>query len=132
MPFSRIGHVAITVSDLVVSKEWYGRVLGWSALLDGDDAGVVFSVGALPGGVLIGLRQYADGSGDRFDHRRTGLDHLAIEVGSAEELPEWERRFAEQQVVYDPAQQTPFGHVLNFKDPDGIALELSASSTDSS
>ena len=124
--------MAITVSDLAESKEWYGRVLGWSPMLDGDDAGVVFSVGVLPGGVLIGLRQYADGSGDRFDHRRTGLDHLAIEVGSADELPEWERRFAEQQVTYDRAQQTPFGHVLNFKDPDGIALEFSVRSADSS
>ncbi|CAA9416358.1 MAG: hypothetical protein AVDCRST_MAG75-3130 [uncultured Propionibacteriaceae bacterium] len=52
MTFSGIGHVAITVSDLAESKEWYSRVLGWSPMPDGDDSGVVFSVGVLPGGVL--------------------------------------------------------------------------------
>jgi hypothetical protein len=31
----------------------------------------------LPDGTLIGLRQYANGSGDAFDPFRTGLDHLA-------------------------------------------------------
>jgi catechol 2,3-dioxygenase-like lactoylglutathione lyase family enzyme len=126
MPFQGVSHVAITVTDLERSKEWYSRVLGWRSMVDAHDEGVDFSVGVLPDGTLIGLRQYANGSGDAFDPFRTGLDHLALAVPSTDELPEWEQRFAEQGVTYSTAQEGPFGWALNFKDPDGVALELFA------
>jgi hypothetical protein len=42
------------------------------------------------------------------------------------ELSDWEDRFSELDVPFDPTQTTPYGHVLNFKDPDGIALEVYA------
>src|SRR3712207_3904583 len=99
MAFNGVAHVALTVSNLGRSKEWYSRVLDWEPVMEGDGDGVVFSVGALPGGTLIGLRQYDQASGDRFDPRRTGLDHLALDAGSSEQLPDWERRFAELGVT---------------------------------
>jgi glyoxylase I family protein len=126
MALQGMSHVAITVSDLVRSKEWYSRVLGWRSMVDVSDERVDFSVGALPDGTLIGLRQYANGSGDAFDPFRTGLDHLAFAVPSPDELPQWEQRFADQGVTYSPAQEGPFGWALNFKDPDGVALEVFA------
>jgi len=49
---------------------------------------------------------------------------LALAVPSRDELPEWEQRFAEQGVTYSTAQEGPFGWAPNFKDPDGVALEL--------
>ena len=126
MAFSGASHVALTVTDLPRSKEWYGRVLDWQPVMDGEGDGVAFCLGTVPGGPLIALRAYDAGSGDAFDPQRTGLDHLAFAVGSAEELAEWEKRFAEQKVAFDPAQHEEYGHVLNFKDPDGIALEIFA------
>jgi catechol-2,3-dioxygenase len=126
MPFQGVSHVAITVTDLAVSKEWYGRVLGWQPVMEGSGDGVVFSLGALPGGPMIGLRQYDKGSGKAFDPNQTGLDHLAFAATSRDELPDWERRFAELDVTFVPTQNEPYGHVLNFKDPDGIALEIFA------
>ena len=48
-------------------------------------------------------------------------------AGSREELEEWERRFDEHGVTYTPIRDMEMGHHLNFRDPDGIALELSAS-----
>jgi glyoxylase I family protein len=126
MPLQGVSHFAITVTDLARSKEWYSRVLGWRSMVDASEEGVDFSVGVLPGGTLIGLRQYANGSGDAFNPFRTGLDHLAFAVASPAELPEWEQRFADQGVTYSTAQEGPFGWALNFKDPDGVALEVFA------
>jgi len=42
------------------------------------------------------------------------------------ELEEWECRFDEHAVVYTPIRDMEFGYHLNFRDPDNIALELSA------
>jgi len=125
MGLQGIAHIGITVTDLSRSKEWYSQVVGWKPEMDGGGEGVSFSLGALPSGQLLGLRQYEDGSGDAFDFRRTGLDHLAFAVQSSE-LPDWERRFSELGVTFTPTHHDPFGHFLNFKDPDGIALELYA------
>ena len=123
MQLQGIAHVAVTVTDLERSKAWYRRVLGWEPVMEGDGEGVRFSVGALPG-AMLGLRQYDDSPGTNFDPKRIGLDHLAFDGGTAENLREWEQRFEQLELSYTPTQETPFGLVLNFKDPDGIALEI--------
>lgn len=126
MPLSGTSHVALTVTDLNRSKEWYARVLGWQPAMEGERDGVRFSVGLIPDGVLVGLREYDDGERRAFDPQRIGLDHLAFSVASRSELDDWERRFSELGVTYTPTQEEPYGAVLNFKDPDGIALEVFA------
>lgn len=132
MTFSGVAHVvAITVGNLTRSKDWYGRVLDWQPVMEGEGDGVTFSLGALPGGTLIGLRQYDNGGAGAFDPTRLGLDHLALGVESPDQLATWERRFVDLGVTHDAPQKTPYGHVLNFKDPDGIALEIYAAPTDS-
>ena len=107
--------VAITVTDLERSKAWYARVLDWTPVMDGGGNGVVFCVGEIPGGPVFGLRQNADGGGDAFDPILTGLDHLAFPESSIAEMPNWERRFSELGVTYEPTEKTPDGFVLNFK-----------------
>ncbi len=129
MPFQGVSHVAFTVTDLARSKEWYSRVLDWQSFTDFSEEGVDVSVGALPDGTLIGLRQYDDATGDAFTPFRTGLDHLAFAVASPDELRQWERRFDDQGVTHSTAEDGPFGSVLSFKDPDGIALEVFAART---
>jgi len=126
MTFTGVAHVALTVEDLARSKDWYSKMLDWQPVMEGEGDGVTFAVGALPGGTLIGLRQYERGGAGGFDPTRIGLDHLALNVDSPDQLADWERRFTALGVTHDPTQQTPYGHVLNFKDPDGIALEIYA------
>jgi glyoxylase I family protein len=121
-----VAHVAITVTDLQRSKEWYGRVLDWSPVMEGETDSATFSFGALPDGPFLALREHREGSRDAFDPTRTGMDHLAFAAGSAAELADWETRFADLGVPYEPTQVTDYGHVLNFKDPDGVALEIFA------
>lgn len=56
----------------------------------------------------------------------TGLDHLGLVASSREEFEAWKRRFDEHGVSYTPIRDTETGHHLNFRDPDGIALEFGA------
>jgi glyoxylase I family protein len=120
-----VSHVAFTVTDLERSKEWYTKVLGWQSMYDGEEEGIVYTLGMLPNvGIFLGLRQHTGGTGDRFDPGRTGLDHIAFGVNTRDDLETWQQRFDELGVTYTPIVDAPYGHVLNFKDPDNIALEI--------
>jgi catechol 2,3-dioxygenase-like lactoylglutathione lyase family enzyme len=126
MALSGTAHVALTVTDLSRSKEWYARVLDWKSVMEGEHDTVRFSVGIIPDGVMVGLREYDGVERRAFDPQQVGLDHLAFGVGSRAELDGWESRFDELGVTYTPTQSEEYGSVLNFKDPDGIALEIFA------
>ncbi len=41
-----------------------------------------------------------------------------------EQLSGWEQRLAASGATYSQTVDAPYGHVLSFKDPDGIALEF--------
>ncbi len=49
-------------------------------------------------------------------------------MGSLEELQEWERHLDQHGVEYTPIRDMGLAHHLNFRDPDNIALEITASS----
>lgn len=120
-----IHHIALTVTDLQRSVAWYRELLGLAELMGDDGDEVSFRLLTDPSSRLVlGLRQYAAGSGDEFDERRTGMDHMALGVESAEELAEWEARLSAMGAKYTPATETPIGTVIVFRDPDGIQLEF--------
>ena len=85
-----VHHISLTVRDVSHSKGWYRRVLGLSDLFEGDDDEVSFVVLTDSYQLMLGLRQYREGSGDRFDEFRTGLDHLAFAVSDQAQLRAWE------------------------------------------
>ena len=75
MAFPGLQHVAITVSDLERSTQWYSRLLGAEPVLDEDEESGTFhhTVFLLDGGQLFGLHTHmGNESGDAFDERRTG------------------------------------------------------------
>jgi glyoxylase I family protein len=122
-----VHHVALTVRDVSRSTAWYQRVLGLSGLFEGGDDNVSFVVLTDSSGqLMLGLRQYREGSGDRFDEFRTGLDHLAFAVSDKAELQAWDARFAELGVDRSPIKDSPAGQVLTLRDPDNIQLEFVA------
>jgi glyoxylase I family protein len=125
--FTGVSHVALTVTDLERSKEWYMDLFGVQPIMEGQDGEITFCVTMHPGsGLVLGLRKFASGSGDQFSPKRTGLDHLSFQCASREELEKWQATFEEKGVTYSPVEDTDFGHHLNFKDPDNIALEMFA------
>lgn len=116
-------HVALSVSDLERSLEWYRKVFGAEVLLDEPGDHRHAAVLALPGTeLLIGLGQFFDRADSAFDPARTGLDHFAFAVATRDELDEWADHLDSLGIEHSDPMAVPPGAILNFKDPDGIAL----------
>ncbi|OCB29048.1 glyoxalase [Mycobacterium malmoense] len=130
---SSIAHVRLTVTDIERSRQFYESVFGWPVLLEVPDnadeatrnqlsflfGGVIYDLG----GTLLGLRPVAT---DRFHEDRAGLDHIAFRVGSKDELDSAAAHLDELSVAHEPVKDIGPSYILQFRDPDNIALELTA------
>jgi glyoxylase I family protein len=128
-----IAHVRLTVTDIERSRQFYESVFGWPVLIEvpenADEAtrtqlsflygGVIYDLG----GTLLGLRPVAT---DRFNEDRTGLDHIAFRLGSKNELDSAATHLDELGVKHEPVRDIGPSYILEFRDPDNIALELTA------
>lgn len=120
-------HVALTVRDMDASAEWYQRVFGWHVLarLGPGEAGsprvLLFDPAT---GFALALCQPEDATGDRFDHRRTGLDHFAFGVTDDAALDGWMSHLDAVGVERSPVRELGIGKFVSFEDPDGIQFEL--------
>jgi glyoxylase I family protein len=122
--FPPIHHVALTVSDLSVSSNWYERLFDSKAVLDEDGGGFYHIVYAV-GGNLVGLHLHeGTQKGDRFDERRVGLDHLSFACANRAELESWQARLEELGIAHGGIVDAGYGSGLSFRDPDNIALEF--------
>ena len=118
-----VDHVSLTVTDLDRSESFYTSVLGLLRLVDFGYARILVH---RPTSFVLGLARHEAGDGTAFSELRTGLDHVGFSVGSRDELVGWQRRLEELGVEHTPIRDMELGHHLNFRDPDHIALELSA------
>ncbi|QIS12187.1 VOC family protein [Nocardia arthritidis] len=126
-----IAHVRLTVCDIGRSRAFYEKVFGWPVALevpDGADEETKQRLGFLYGGViyrmehgLIALRPVGT---DRFDENRVGLDHLAFPLGSLAELEAAAAHLDECGVAHEEIKDIGVSYILEFRDPDNIALEL--------
>ncbi|HVF74589.1 MAG TPA: VOC family protein [Acidimicrobiales bacterium] len=120
-------HVALTVRDKDASAEWYQRVFGWQVLarLEAGQAGsprvLLYDAGS---GFALALCEPDDRSLDAFDHRRTGLDHLAFNLADAAEMDRWVAHLDDLGVAHSPVRDAAIGTFVSLEDPDGIQLEL--------
>lgn len=135
LPVTGYAHVRLTVTDIARSRAFYDDVFGFPVAhelpADADErtreqlsflfGGVIYRV---PGG-LLGLRPVAPG-GDVFDEDRAGLDHLSFGVPSRADLDAAAARLDELGVAHAGVKDIGAGHLLEFRDPDNIALELTA------
>jgi glyoxylase I family protein len=125
-------HVSLSVSDLQASLRFYRDVLGLPVLAEPYD-GEVFDgreAMVLAGRSALCLQCHRANSGTAFDPRHTGLDHIALAVGSREELMAFADHLAAKGVEHSGAKPLPgFGHFIELRDPDGILVELHAMST---
>ena len=129
-------HVRLTVTDIERSREFYESVFGFKVAFeappaDADQAvkdelaflfgGVIYSFG----GGLLGLRPVAP-AGDRHDEDRVGLDHLSFSVRSRADLVEAAELLDSLSIPHGEIKDIGAGFILEFRDPDNIALELNA------
>lgn len=130
---SSIAHVRLTVTDIERSRQFYESAFGWPVLIEvpenADEStrtqlsflfgGVIYDLG----GTLLGLRPVA---ADRFDEDRVGLDHIAFRLASKDELDSAAAHLDELGVAHEPVKDIGPSYILEFRDPDNIALELTA------
>jgi glyoxylase I family protein len=126
-------HLRLTVTDITRSRAFYDRLFGWPVAAevpaDADAAtrdalaflydGVLYQVGD----ALLGLRPVAT---DTFDEDRVGLDHLSFAVASRSDLDAAVRLLDELGVAHGEIKDIGAGDIVEFRDPDNIALELFA------
>jgi catechol 2,3-dioxygenase-like lactoylglutathione lyase family enzyme len=130
---SSVAHVRLTVTDIERSRQFYESVFDWPVLLEvpenADEAtrnqyaflygGVIYDLG----GTLLGLRPVA---ADRFHEDRCGLDHIAFRLTSLAELDAAAAHLDDIGVNHEPVKDIGPSYILEFRDPDNIALELTA------
>jgi glyoxylase I family protein len=128
-----IHHVRLTVTDIERSRQFYENVFGWPVALEvPDDAdehtretlwflynGVIYHTGDM----LVGLRPVG---ADGFDENRTGLDHLAFRLGTKAELDDAADHLDGLGIAHEPIKDIGAMYILEFRDPDSVALELVA------
>ncbi len=125
--FLGIAHVDLTVRNPRGSARWYHEVLGLAILEELEDNGHTMVLMQHPATrITICLGCHPRSPRDLFDERRTGLDHLSFLVADRAELVAWAARLDALGVEHTPVQDVQYGHVLAFRDPDNIALELFA------
>lgn len=124
-------HVRLTVTDIARSRAFYDSVFGFDIAYEvpagADEAtkeqlaflfgGIIYSFGE---GSLLGLRPVAD---DAFSPDRTGLDHVSIMVT---DLDAAAAHLDELGIAHEGVKNLGEISILEFKDPDGISLELTA------
>jgi glyoxylase I family protein len=126
--FPALTHIAVTVSDLERSTQWYSDLFGAGAVLDEDvdSGGFHHTVFALDGGQLFGLHAHVNGASGRFDEHRPGLDHISFASPDRGDLQRWATRLDELGIKHGGIVDAHYGSGLSFRDPDNIALEFFA------
>jgi catechol-2,3-dioxygenase len=125
MTITGINYVALSVRDVNRSLRWYTDVLDFAELhrVSNDQRNAV-AVRSADGSVGLGLVELSTSARDEFTPFRTGLDHLCFLVPTFQDLETWAKRLSDRGVDHSGIVPTPFGPIINFKDPDGIALAL--------
>ena len=135
VPRPQLSHIALTVTDLDASMEWYGRVFDLQHLMDGPhDGGIGKMMADETMSLVFVLHRHDVKGGELFSERETGLDHVGMNVPTRDDLGAWQAHLEECGVVradtadkpltQSPIADEPYGSVLVFRDPDNIQLEL--------
>jgi glyoxylase I family protein len=135
MPISPRGyaHVRLTVTDIERSRAFYDAVFALPVAVelppDADEAtreqfgflfgGIIYQLGDS----LFGLRPVAK---DSFDEDRVGLDHVSFQVDGRGDLEAMVELLDSRGIAHAGIKDVGAGHILEFRDPDNIALELYA------
>jgi glyoxylase I family protein len=130
-------HIALTVTDIDTSIDWYKKVFDIQFLMEEPHqggTGMVLADEAMQ--LMIVLHRHDANGGEMFGETRTGLDHVGLIVPSRADLEAWQVHLeamgvmraaaADRPCTQSPINDRPYGSVLVFRDPDNIQLEMFA------
>jgi glyoxylase I family protein len=133
IPIKAYAHVRLTVTDIDASRAFYDSLFGLPVAFEvpeGADEATREQLGFLYDGViyqlgdsLLGLRPVAD---DTFSENRVGLDHLSFRVDGRQVLDDAAALLDGKGIGHGGVKDIGAGYILEFRDPDNIALELFA------
>ncbi len=121
-------HVKLPVSDVVRSRDWYTRVLGFTTDIEFVEDGVLMGVGLARVGMPAGIAL-------RHDPARaaalSGFDAMALRVPSRAEIKPWCARLDDLDEAGEPHGGVVTGHrggavLVGLHDPDDIEIRLYA------
>ncbi len=126
LPFQirKIGHVVLHVADIPTSTKFYADVMGFKV----SD---VYGPETMPGGAVF-MRLNTDHHGVAlFQASRgkvvgTGMNHMAFEVGTLDEVVQFRNHLRRLEIEIDFAGRRRAGVqiAVEFRDPDGHRLEV--------
>ncbi len=131
----RLQHLALSVTDLDASMQWYETVFDIHFLKDTPVSGGVGKILAdSDRRLIIALHQYDTNDGQPAVGTVAGLDHAGFIVPTRGDLEAWQRHLEAHGVIRMPTSDSPltqsaitedsFGSVLVFRDPDNIQFEF--------
>lgn len=123
-----IAHVELSVRDLEVSVPWYLQLLdardAWRG--SNDEYGITACAIYEPKSKMVfAFTQHSEQTPDGFAPQRPGLDHVSFGVADRAALEAWVEHLDALGIEHSPIQDDHQPPSVTFKDPDGIALELS-------
>lgn len=124
-PTTGLAHIALRVTDLQRSKQFYTEAVGFTLLRDNEQVAFV-SAGGVFFALIAGTEQTP--AGDHFDPFRVGLDHLALAV-ARDDLPALKEQLDAANVRNNGIEhdERSGADSITFYDPDDIAWEFFAS-----
>jgi catechol 2,3-dioxygenase-like lactoylglutathione lyase family enzyme len=125
LPTTGLGHIALRVTDLQRSKQFYTEAAGFTLVRDTEHVAFV-TAGGVFFALIAGTEQTP--AGDHFDPFRVGLDHLALAVAK-DDLPTLKQRLDAANVRNNGIEhdERSGADSITFYDPDDIAWEFYAS-----
>jgi catechol 2,3-dioxygenase-like lactoylglutathione lyase family enzyme len=126
LPFQirKIGHVVLHVKDIPASTKFYADVLGFRVSdVYGDDM--------MPGGAVLKSQKTDHHAVAQFQATRdkavgTGMNHMAFDVGTLDEVVQFRNHLRRVGVMIDFEGRRRAGVqiAVEFRDPDGHRLEV--------
>lgn len=119
-------HLSLSVTDLGKSTEWYQQVLGLDVVAEIEGDGFRRNrLRAAGSGVTLTLTTHDRESGEPFDERRPGMDHVAFNVGAVADVEALKQRFEQLGVQHSEVKSGQGGTaVITLRDPDNIQIEV--------
>ena len=120
-----VGHIGLNVSDLDVSEAFYQEVLGLRVAQESLHFPFRYASMERDGQMVLTLWEQ---TGGKYKKRRAGINHLAFEVDSFEEVDRTKKLLENLGATWTKGSHLyPEGSApaaIRFKDPDGILIEI--------